>query len=190
MADQPGEYNADYSYENSDVVFKNMTIDVGTGNYKGFVRAESLYFENCTIVGMGSYWGTGKVVFKNCTFINGNGYNLWTYSGTEFLFENCTFNSAAGKFVNAYKESAYDGTATKLTFNGCAFIGGTANKPAVCLKGYKSNAWDLSFTNCTLTNCATDSATGSNYYLTEDTVTDTTVTIDGNVVWKNGAKAQ
>ena len=187
VTDANGEGSSDYSYEGSDVTFKNMTVNVGTGNYKGFVRAKSLYFENCTIEGRGSYWGIGSVVFKDCIFNSVNDYNIWTYAGMDFTFDNCTFNSDAGKFVNAYKEEA-TGT-TKLTFTDCKFVAGTENKPAVCLKGYKSNAWDVTFSGCSLTNCKTDVATGSNYYLLDQGIENaTTVTIDGKVVWENGAK--
>ena len=186
VTDANGEGSSDYSYEGSDVTFKNMTVNVGTGNYKGFVRAKSLYFENCTIEGRGSYWGIGSVVFKDCIFNSVNDYNIWTYAGMDFTFDNCTFNSDAGKFVNAYKEQA-TGT-TKLTFTDCKFVAGTENKPAVCLKGYQSNAWDVTFSGCSLTKCKTDATTGSNYYLIEDVENATTVTIDGKVVWENGAK--
>ena len=187
VTDANGEGSSDYSYEGSDVTFKNMTVNVGKGNYKGFVRAKSLYFENCTIEGRGSYWGIGSVVFKDCIFNSVNDYNIWTYAGMDFTFDNCTFNSDAGKFVNAYKEEA-TGT-TKLTFTDCKFVAGTENKPAVCLKGYKSNAWNVTFSGCSLTNCKTDATTGSNYYLLDQGIENaTTVTIDGKVVWENGAK--
>ena len=187
VTDANGEGSSDYSYEGSDVTFKNMTVNVGTGNYKGFVRAKSLYFENCTIEGRGSYWGIGSVVFKDCIFNSVNDYNIWTYAGMDFTFDNCTFNSAAGKFVNAYKDQA-TGT-TKLTFTDCKFVAGTEDKPAVCLKGYKSNAWNVTFSGCSLTNCKTNATTGSNYYLLDQGIENaTTVTIDGKVVWENGAK--
>ena len=186
VTDANGEGSSDYSYEGSDVTFKNMTVNVGTGNYKGFVRAKSLYFENCTIEGRGSYWGIGSVVFKDCIFNSVNDYNIWTYAGMDFTFDNCTFNSDAGKFVNAYKEEA-TGT-TKLTFTDCKFVAGTEDKPAVCLKGFKNNAWNVTFSGCSLTNCKTNATTGSNYYLVEDVENATTVTIDGKVVWENGAK--
>ena len=187
VTDANGEGSSDYSYEGSDVTFKNMTVNVGKGNYKGFVRAKSLYFENCTIEGRGSYWGIGSVVFKDCIFNSVNDYNIWTYAGMDFTFDNCTFNSDAGKFVNAYKEEA-TGT-TKLTFTDCKFVAGTENKPAVCLKGYKSNAWNVTFSGCSLTNCKTDATTGSNYYLLDQGIENaTTVTIDGKVAWENGAK--
>ena len=183
-----GEYNGDYGFENSDVIFRDMTVSVGTGNYKGIIRAKSLYFENCTIVGMGSYWGVGTVVFKNCKFADNGDYNLWTYAGTDFTFENCDFYSSIGKFINAYKEQRVD---SKLTFTKCNFIytgNGTASKPAVCLKSYTGIAWDVTFTDCT-SNAKTDDGTGSNLYSIESGMNaDTTVVINGVTVWENGAK--
>ena len=184
-----GEGSSDYSYENSEVVFKDMTINVGTGNYKGFVRAKSLYFENCKIVGRGSYWGVGSVVFKNCEFAdNADDYNIWTYAGTDFTFDGCTFNSSVGKFINAYKEQKVDST---LNFIKCNFNytgSGTASKPAVCLKSYTDIVWTVTFMDCT-SNAATDSGTGSNLYSIEAGMNvGTSVTVNNSVVWENGAK--
>ena len=189
VTDANGEGSSDYSYEGSEVTFKNLTVSVGTGNYKGFVRAKSLYFENCKIVGRGSYWGVGKVVFKNCEFADNAGdYNLWTYAGTDFTFEGCTFNSSVGKFVNAYKEQRVD---SKLDFINCKFNytgSGTPSKPAVCLKSYTKIIWNVTFTNCT-SNAATDSGTSSNLYSIESGMNaGTTVKINNSVVWENGAK--
>lgn len=189
VTDANGEGSSDYSYEGSEVTFKNLTVSVGTGNYKGFVRAKSLYFENCKIVGRGSYWGVGKVVFKNCEFADNAGdYNLWTYAGTDFTFEGCTFNSSVGKFVNAYKEQRVD---SKLDFINCNFNytgSGTPSKPAVCLKSYTGIIWNVTFTNCT-SNAATDSGTSSNLYSIESGMNaGTTVKINNSVVWENGAK--
>ena len=184
-----GEGSSDYSYENSEVVFKDMTINVGTGNYKGFVRAKSLYFENCKIVGRGSYWGVGSVVFKNCEFADNAGdYNIWTYAGTDFTFDGCTFNSSFGKFINAYKEQRVDST---LNFIKCSFNytgSGTASKPAVCLKSNTNIVWTVTFMDCT-SNAATDSGTDSNLYSIEAGMNvGTSVTVDNSVVWENGAK--
>ena len=175
-ADKPGEGNADFSYENSDVAFKNLTVKITNANYMGFVRTKSLYFENCTISGRGSYWGVGKVVFKNCKFTqNGSDYNMWIYSGTDFLFENCTFNSS-GKFINAYKEQSIN---AKLDFVNCNFIGGTKDSPAVVLKKDSNVAWTVSFTNC--------NATGTLYSVRDGMNPATKVTVDGVVKWENGS---
>ena len=84
--------------------------------------------------------------------------------------------------------------------NKCTFITDSPNKAAVCLKSYCNVVWNLTFTNCDATACkadgdASDLATGSKYYSVRSSdngnvcPADTTVTIDGAVVWANGAKA-
>lgn len=115
-----GEGNADYSLQGAaSVTFKNMTINLGAKDYNGFVRAGNLYFENCKIIGRGSYWGVGEVVFKNCEFTAPDAdYCITLYSGKSFTFENCTFNSAAGKFINAYVEQ-FEGEANVVNLTNC-----------------------------------------------------------------------
>lgn len=183
------EANADYSFDGAaSVTFKNMTINLGNGNYNGFIRAGNLYFENCKIIGRGSYWGVGEVVFKNCEFTAPDAdYCLWLYSAVSYKFENCTFNSDGGKFVNAYVEQTKP--VMPVEFKNCTFNGVKENKPAVCLKSKASAVWTLSFSGCTLNGVKADSKTGSKYYSVEDGYqATTTVTIDGKVVWENGLK--
>ncbi len=194
-----GEGNADYSLQGAaSVTFKNMTINLGAKDYNGFVRAGNLYFENCKIIGRGSYWGVGEVVFKNCEFAAPDAdYCITLYSGKSFTFENCTFNSAAGKFINAYVEQ-FEGEANVVNLTNCVFNAGKANKAAICLKSYKNAIWKVTFTNCNVEQCKADGdtddlPTGSKYYsVRNETGTvpaGTTVTVDGTVVWANGAKA-
>lgn len=190
--------DADYSLQGAaSVTFKNMTIDLGKADYNGFVRAGNLYFENCKIIGRGTYWGVGEVVFKNCEFTAPDGdYCITLYSGKTFTFENCTFNSAAGKFINAYVEQ-FEGEANVVNLTNCVFNAGKANKAAICLKSYKNAIWKVTFTNCNVEQCKADGdtddlPTGSKYYsVRNETGTvpaGTTVTVDGTVVWANGAK--
>ena len=194
-----GEGGSDYSFQQAKAVtFKNMTLNFGTGTYNGIVRAGDVHFENCKLIGMGSYWGVGEVTFTDCEFESSD-YCLWLYSGASFTFDNCTFKSETGKFINAYKEQAVSET-VNVTMNKCTFITDSPNKAAVCLKSYCNVAWNLTFTNCDATACkadgdASDLATGSKYYSVRSSdngnvcPADTTVTIDGAVVWANGAKA-
>lgn len=190
--------DADYSLQGAaSATFKNMTIDLGKADYNGFVRAGNLYFENCKIIGRGTYWGVGEVVFKNCEFTAPDGdYCITLYSGKTFTFENCTFNSAAGKFINAYVEQ-FEGEANVVNLTNCVFNAGKANKAAICLKSYKNAIWKVTFTNCNVEQCKADGdtddlPTGSKYYsVRNETGTvpaGTTVTVDGTVVWANGAK--
>ncbi len=193
-----GEFGADYSFEKAaSVTFKNMTINLGAKDYNGFVRASNLYFENCKIIGRGSYWGVGEVVFKNCEFTAPDAdYCITLYSGKSFTFENCTFNSAAGKFINAYVEQ-FEGEANVVNLTNCVFNAGKPNKAAICLKSWVKAEWKVTFTNCNVEQCQADGDTDdvkteSKYYSVRAEIgyvpDGTTVTIDGTVVWANGAK--
>lgn len=117
---QPGEGGADYSFENSIVSFENVTISdkVKNSDFRGFVRAKSLSFTNCIISGRESYWGDGDVYFKDCVFEDTSDWNMWAYSGKNFVFDNCTFKTSKGA-VNAYKTDKNE--KTELTFNNCKF---------------------------------------------------------------------
>lgn len=132
-----GEANGDYSLDGvTKASFKNMTIKVNNDNYRGYIRVKELEFENCVFENRISYWGVGKVTFKNCTFNQtANDYNLWTYSGSKFIFENCTFN-APGKFINVYKEQ---NAPFSIIVRNCKFIASVKKYAAVNLK-YGQNA--------------------------------------------------
>lgn len=150
-----GEGAADYSFDGAKaVVFKNMTVEFGLNtDFQGFVRAGAVRFENCTIKGMGAYWGVGDVVFDNCNFVFPEGgneytYNLWTYGGSSFTFNKCTFTSDIGKFINVYRQDN-DGVVVDVTLNDCTFINkvASANKAAVKING--DHAWNVTINNCT-----------------------------------------
>lgn len=181
-----GEYRADYSLENSDVVFSNLKLDVGTDNYLGFIRAKSLTFTNCVIDGRLSYMGVGKVVFKDCIFNQTNAdYNLWTYSGNEFVFDNCKFNSV-GKFLNLYKEVQVE---YKVTIKNCEFNSSIVNKSALELKKNANKTYKIYFEGKnTCTNIRESTLTGSMLYNSNEGETDSVVYVDGKKVWENGAK--
>lgn len=131
------EANGDYSLDGvTKASFKNMTIKVNNDNYRGYIRVKELEFENCVFENRISYWGVGKVTFKNCTFNQtAEDYNLWTYSGSKFIFENCTFN-APGKFINVYKEQ---NDPFSIIVRNCKFIASVKKYAAVNLK-YGQNA--------------------------------------------------
>ena len=186
--DTGSEYGSDYSFDGAKaVVFKNMTINLGNTNFNGFVRPEKMVFENCVINGMGSYWGTGSVIFVNCKFNNDNGYNLWMYSGTSFEFEGCTFTSAKGKFIHAY-QTQKDGNITVKIID-CTFTGVEKNKAAVAIKKYNGNIWDVTINNATLNNVdelykvnTPEDPTGTN-----NDYGNTKVTVNGKLVYKGDA---
>lgn len=148
-----GEGNSDYSLENADVTFNDLTITTGDGlsyNYRGFVRAKSLTFVNCTIKERLSYWG-GVVKFINCkfepnTYKKEDGsilpdYNITTYQGTEFIFENCSFKSA-GKFMNLYKEQ---NVPYVVRVKDCTFIATEIDKPVLNMKSHTNVEYKIYF---------------------------------------------
>ena len=197
--DQAGEYNSDYSFDGCDTItFKNMKMVNGTKDYMGFTRIENLNFENCTFEGRGSYWGYQTTTFKDCTFTAPAGdYVMWDYTSPTMTFNNCVFNSASGKFINAYIEKG-ENTERTLNLTDCKFNADKKNKPAVCLKSFLNTTWKLNITGCTtnfedVTLDADDVYTDGKYYSvrTKDNngtcPANTTVSIDGKTVWKNGA---
>lgn len=186
-----GEGNSDYSLENADVTFKDLTITTGDGlsyNYRGFVRAKSLTFVNCTIKERLSYWG-GVVKFINCkfepnTYKKEDGsilpdYNITTYQGTEFSFENCSFKSA-GKFMNLYKEQ---NVPYVVRVKDCTFIATEIDKPVLNMKSYTNVEYKIYFE-------------GTNIAKTEDgvefplyggeTASNAEVYVNNTLVWSKG----
>ena len=183
----PGESSGTYFFDGGkSVTFKDLTIDFGSASdYDGFIRAGDMTFENVTIKGMGSHWGTGTVTFTNCDFeypdqYNKWTYNLWTYTGKVFNFEGCTFNTKLGggneqnpghgKFVNVYSQGSTKEKVT-LTLNECTFVtteveGNTVVPDKPILKIGNGNAWDITVTkaNTTAAKAAVDEKTGSNLY--------------------------
>ena len=186
---KPGEYKADYSLENSDVTFKNLTLDVGNADYLGYIRPKSLMFENCVIVGRLSYMGTGKVTFKNCVFNQiAEDYNIWTYSGTDFLFDGCTFNSP-GKCINAFKDGGQ--CEYKITIKNCHFVSTIVNKSVVELKANKSYKYTLYFEGeNTCEKFKVSELTGSALYNSNAGETDSSVFMGSLQVWTAGHKVE
>ena len=117
-----GEYNSDYSFQNSEsVTFKNMTLRTGNNgadaDYLGFSHTKITNVENCIMLGRTAYWGYTSATFKDTTFNCPNGsYALWTYSSPTMTFDNCTFNSS-GKVINVYNEG--DTPNVTVNFNNC-----------------------------------------------------------------------
>lgn len=186
-----GEGNSDYSLDNADVTFNDLTITTGDGlsyDYRGFVRAKSLTFVNCTIKERLSYWG-GVVKFINCkfepnTYKKKDGsilpdYNITTYQGTEFSFENCSFKSA-GKFMNLYKEQ---NVPYVVRVKDCTFIATEIDKPVLNMKSYTGVEYKIYFE-------------GTNIAKTEDgvefplyggeTASNAEVYVNNSLVWSKG----
>ena len=114
------EYNGDYSFDGSGTItFRNMTLQSGSADYLGFIRADKTVVENCVINGKTFYWGYTSATFRNTTFFCPNGdYAVWTYSSPEMTFDGCTFNSS-GKTINVYTDYGTGKCDITVNFNNC-----------------------------------------------------------------------
>ena len=104
----------------ANLTFEDIAVDFGTsgGFKKGIQHSGEVVYNNATIVGSVSLYGT-KEVFNNCTFdLTGIADYIWTYGASEVEFNNCTFNTC-GKAILIYNEG-YVGS-SKVTVNGCTF---------------------------------------------------------------------
>ena len=188
-AQKGGEYGAEYTFDGAKaVVFKNMTVNFGESNYSGIIRPETIVFENCVIKGMITYCGSEKAMFVNCEFTVENNYNMWIYTNKTMSYEfyGCTFSSKTGKFLHPYNEGGAASLETvTILINGCSFSGEKADKAALNVKAVNNIAWNITIENSTLGENVSEwynMATGVN--------ASSTVTIDGKVVWENGAKTE
>ena len=114
------EYNGDYSFDGSGTItFRNMTLQSGSADYLGFIRADKTVVENCVINGKTFYWGYSSAIFRNTTFFCPNGdYAVWTYSSPEMTFDGCTFNSS-GKTINVYTDYGAGKCDITVNFKDC-----------------------------------------------------------------------
>ena len=213
----PGESTATYFFDGGKkVTFKNVKIDFGPfSDFDGFIRAGDMTFENCIIKGMGANWGSGDVVFNNCTFqypdtYNEWTYNLWTYSGKSFSFNGCTFETKLGggdetnpgkaKFVNVYNQ-AESTTQVEITATNCTFTTEVVNDSVQPNKTIfnigNGSAWDISISGANTMNAkaAVCEKTGTNLYgtmgndgINNNDNTGIKVKIENTSVWENGDK--
>ena len=108
------EYNGDYCFDGAGTItFQNMTLQSGSVDYLGFIRADNTVVDACVVNGMTTYWGYKSAVFKNTTFNCPTDYAIHAYSSHDMLIEKCIFKDAKGKAVKIYNEG---GTSINLTF--------------------------------------------------------------------------
>ena len=114
------EYNGDYSFDGAGTItFKDMTLQSGTVDYLGFIRADKTVVDNCTVNGKTFYWGYSSAEFKDTTFNCPDGdYALWTYSSPEMTFDRCKFNSS-GKTVNVFMDYGAGKKDITVNFKDC-----------------------------------------------------------------------
>ncbi|MGN0629152.1 MAG: hypothetical protein ACI4IW_05950 [Oscillospiraceae bacterium] len=199
------EYNGDYSFDGAGTItFKNMTLQSGTADYLGFIRADNTVVENCVINGKTFYWGYTSATFRNTTFNCPEGdYAIWTYCSPVMTFDSCTFNSS-GKVINVYRESGlFD---VEVNYKDCT-VSSTKDGKAV-MNINDSLMGDYKFTinisgNNVVTGLTSDDA-NKEYTKAQKDITcsklfefntkygagnsgRTIVNIDGITVWKDGA---
>ena len=132
----------------SDVVFNNITFNAGQENYHGFLHAETITFNKCTINGLLFGYGSHEI-YNECIFNNPNGYSMWTY-GANADYTGCVFNGN-GKLLHVYNEGVNLRT---INIKDCKFVSTAKNKAAVSVKS-SSNGTHLQF-NVNIDNCTTE----------------------------------
>ena len=196
------EYNGDYSFDGAGTItFKNMTLQSGTVDYLGFIRADRTVVENCTVNGKTFYWGYTSAEFKNTTFNCPRGdYALWTYSSPVMTFDGCTFNSS-GKTVNVYTDYGAGKNDIIVNFKDCTVNNsGSENKPV--LKINDSNMGNFKYIiNISGTNTINNTSAGNDIFrdpvtcsrwfgfgkdATANNTGRSVVTVDGNIAFEKG----
>ena len=168
----------------SSIIFKNLTIKAGEGNFDGIV-CDELTFENCTLTGSRSLYG--KATFVNCVFENtmANQYSIRTWGGTDVKFDKCTFNTN-GKAILLYGQ-ATAAKPTNLVVKNCILNdrnNGSAGKAAIEIGNDYNATYSLAITNCTVNGFAEGMNTGSKYWANKNSMdaAHLSVTIDGTKV--------
>lgn len=172
------------------ITFAGVTFDYKTnGNYIGLQHADTLVYNDCTVNGMVFLYAASET-FNRCTFTQTavDRYNVWTYGAKAVTFNGCTFN-CAGKSVLVYNEG-YN-SKTELAVSDCTFI---ASAP---VEGKAAIEIDTSLMagGATITVDAKTTAEGfaegsnskstlwNDKKQTQDTNTNTTVTVAGETVF-------
>mgnify|MGYP000593524676 FL=1 len=190
------EYNGDYSFDGAGTItFRNMTLQSGTADYLGFIRADKTIVDNCTVNGKTFYWGYTSATFTKTTFNCPDGdYALWTYSSPMMTFDECTFNST-GKVINVYTDYGAGKQDITVNFNKCT-VNNTVKSLKPVLNINDSNMGNYKYIlNITDDNNVTgvdvDKATCSRLFgfggkADTNNKGKTVVTLDDKTVWKNG----
>lgn len=144
--------------DNDELSFSKVSLRFDSNAYAGFARAKSINYNNCTINGMYTAYGTTEV-FKDCTFIASSKDSECVYSsnwGTKNMtFTGCTFY--AGKYaIDVYAN--LEGDERSLVINGCKFYNlhqfdGSVGeyelvKSAVRMKACSAGVWNVTIADC------------------------------------------
>ena len=134
----------------SDVVFNNITFNVGQNSYHGFQHAGNITFNKCTINGLLFGYGSHEI-YNECVFNNPTGeYCMWTY-GANADYTGCVFKGN-GKFLHVYNEGSAD--LRTINIKNCKFVSTKKTKAAVNVKSTSSGT-HLQF-NVNIDNCTTE----------------------------------
>ena len=172
------------------ITFAGVTFYYKTnGNYIGLQHADTLVYNDCTVNGMVFLYAASET-FNRCTFTQTavDRYNVWTYGAKAVTFNGCTFN-CAGKSVLVYNEG-YN-SKTELAVSDCEF------KASAPVEGKAAIEIDTSLMagGATITVDAKTTAEGfaegsnskstlwNDKKQTQDTNTNTTVTVAGETVF-------
>ena len=189
------EYNGDYSFDGAGTItFRNMTLQSGTADYLGFIRADKTIVDNCTVNGKTFYWGYTSATFTNTTFNCPTGdYALWTYSSPIMSFDNCTFNST-GKVINVYTDYGAGKYDITVNFNNCTVKNtGESLKPVLNINDSNMDKFKyiLNITgDNNVTGVDVDNITRSSLFgfggKEDNNAGKTVVQIEGTTVWQDG----
>lgn len=121
--------NGSYAFDKgAEVSFSNRTLEAkGSSNNIGFVRANALHFNNCTINGLRKNFGSNgtteqegsSAVFEDCKFVSESD-NVYLYAGTHFEFTNCSFSGKKAG-IKLFKDTEAPRGVT-VDINGCTFV--------------------------------------------------------------------
>lgn len=204
------EYNGDYSFDGAGtIIFKNMTLQSGTVDYLGFIRAKNTVTKNCVINGKTFYWGYTSATFEDTTFNAPDGdYAIWTYCSPTMTFDRCTFN-VSGKAINVYTDYSAGKYDITVNYQNCTVNGKTpeGKKDKAVMNINDSNMGDykyiINISGVNTVNGVTPDDVNKEYTKATKDVScsriyefntkygagnsgRTIVTIDGVTVWENG----
>lgn len=171
------------------ITFSGVTFNYKTNkDYTGLQHADTLVYNDCTVNGKVFLYAASET-FNRCTFNQtAVDYNVWTYGAKAVTFNGCTFN-CVGKSVLVYNEGSI--SKTELAVSDCKF---NASAP---VEGKAAIEIDTSLMagGATITVDAKTTAEGfaegsnskstlwNDKKQTQDTNTNTTVTVAGETVF-------
>lgn len=166
----------------------------------GFVRAGKMTFEGCEIASPAGCWGNNTkdanhlVTFKSCKFtaVSTSMYSVVTYQGYEYVFDSCEFAGNAKGAIKLYRTED-KATLYPVKVKGCKFVkGANTTKTPIYFYDSTSNGGVYAISiegNNTQEGYGNHSTSGT--WIWGDMKNDSsksTVTVNGTLVWANGAK--